>query len=118
MVIHISVQYNGGLLPDIILVTQSMLLPGCSEGLDAFRFFFQQKLAMFLLVKVFWGFAKKGYTSMFLRQKGARLENEKMRQQSRQDDQNATRLKGNLWVAIFACTGPAPFYLISRPKAA
>ena len=39
------------------------------------------------------GFAKKGYTSLFLRQKGARLENEKMRQQSRQKDQNVTRHK-------------------------
>ena len=39
------------------------------------------------------GFAKKGYTSLFLRQKGAHLENEKMRQQSCQEDQNATRDK-------------------------
>ena len=42
----------------------------------------------------FWGFAKKGYTSLFLRQKGAHLENEKMRKQSRQKDQNATRQQG------------------------
>ena len=35
------------------------------------------------------GFAKKRY--LLLRQKGAHLENEKMRQQSRQEDQNATR---------------------------
>ena len=74
MAINVSVQYNGGLLPDIILLlTQSMLSPsgnpfkcheevlylqplipperfdifspltgGCSEGLGAFRFFFQQ----------------------------------------------------------------------------
>ena len=39
------------------------------------------------------GFAKKGYTSLFLRQKGTHLENEKMRQQPRQEDQNATRHK-------------------------
>ena len=40
------------------------------------------------------GFAKKGYTSLFLSQKGVHLENKKMRQQSRQEDQNATRHKG------------------------
>ena len=40
-----------------------------------------------------WGFAKRGYTSLFLRQEGAHLENEKMRQQSRQEDQNAARHK-------------------------
>ena len=67
MGINVSVQYNGGLLPDIILLTlcdnivescryheeflslQSMFPPksfdnfppggGCSEGLDEFRFF-------------------------------------------------------------------------------
>ena len=65
MEINVSVQYNGGLLPDIILLTrcsyigepvyeevlslQPMFPPkpldifppedGCSEGLDAFRFF-------------------------------------------------------------------------------
>ena len=39
------------------------------------------------------GFAKKGYISLFLRQKGAHLENEKMRNQYRQEDQNATRHK-------------------------
>ena len=70
MAINVSVQHNGGFLPDIILLTQ-MLLPsgnpfechgevfslqpmippkrfdiffpltgGCSEGLDAFRFLF------------------------------------------------------------------------------
>ena len=27
MAINVSIQYNGGLLPDIILLTQSMLLP-------------------------------------------------------------------------------------------
>ena len=27
MAINVSVQYNGGLLPDIILLTQSMLFP-------------------------------------------------------------------------------------------
>ena len=27
MAINVSVQYNGGLLPDIVLLTQSMLLP-------------------------------------------------------------------------------------------
>ena len=65
MTINVSIQYNGGLLPDIILLTQSMLFPssvnpfkcheevsylqpfippkrffpltrGCSEGLGAF----------------------------------------------------------------------------------
>ena len=70
MAIYVSVQYNGGLLPDIILLTQCyyhwgtrlnamkmfcllqpMIPPkrcdmfsacvGCSEGLDAFRFFFK-----------------------------------------------------------------------------
>ena len=77
MTINVSVQYNGGLLPDIIMLTQcyyhhslgnpfrchedilslqpTMILPnkrfdmffpltrGCSEGLDAFRFFFEQQ---------------------------------------------------------------------------
>ena len=67
MVINVSVQYKGGLLPDIILLTQcyyhwgtrfntmkmfclrNLMIPpkrfgifplieGCSEGLDAFRF--------------------------------------------------------------------------------
>ena len=72
MAINVSVQCNSGLLPDIILLTQSMLLPwsnpfkcheevlylqpmispkrlifspligGCSEGLGAFRFFFKR----------------------------------------------------------------------------
>ena len=72
MAINVSVQYNGGLLPDLILLTQCyyhwgtrlnatkrflslqpMIPPnkrfdisppcvGCSEGLDAFRFFFKQ----------------------------------------------------------------------------
>ena len=72
MVINVSVQYNGGLLPDNILLTQCYfhrgtrlnamkrflylqpLIPpkrfdnfppltgGCSEGLGAFRFFFKQ----------------------------------------------------------------------------
>ena len=32
MAINISVQYNGGLLPDIIL----LITGGCSEGLGAF----------------------------------------------------------------------------------
>ena len=70
MAINVSVQYNGGLLPDMILLTQCyyhrgtrlntmkrflflqpMILPkrfdifspcvGCSEGLDASRFFFK-----------------------------------------------------------------------------
>ena len=69
MAINVSVQYNGGLLPDIILLTQCYshrgtrlnatkrfglcslsshlnvltffpLTGGCSEGLDAFIFFF------------------------------------------------------------------------------
>ena len=73
MAINVSVQYNGGLLPGIILLTQCyyhrgtclnameevlslhpMIPPkrfnifppltgGCSEGLDAFRFFFTNK---------------------------------------------------------------------------
>ena len=71
MKINVSVQYNGGLLPDIILLTrcgyigepvryheevlslQPMFPPKpldifppegeCSEGLDAFRFFFKKK---------------------------------------------------------------------------
>ena len=64
---NVNVQYNGGLLPDIILLTQCyfpwgtrfkchedvlslqpMIPPdifppcvGCSDGLDAFRFFFK-----------------------------------------------------------------------------
>ena len=72
MTINVSVQYNGGLLPGIILLTPTMLLPsgnpfkcyeevlylqsmippkrfdifpltgGCSEGLDAFRFSLKQ----------------------------------------------------------------------------
>ena len=72
MAINVSVQSNGGLLPDIILMIDPMLLPsgnpfkcheevlslqpmippkgfdifpltgGCSESLDAFRFFFEQ----------------------------------------------------------------------------
>ena len=70
MVINVSLQVNGGLLPDIILLTrcdhigepsryhedslslQPIFTPksfdifspegGCSEGLDAFRFFFKQ----------------------------------------------------------------------------
>ena len=71
MAINISVQYNGGLLPEIIMLTQcyyhrgtrsntmkrfclrslsshlnvltfSPLTGGCSEGLDAFNFFFKQ----------------------------------------------------------------------------
>ena len=70
MAINVSVQYNGGLLPDIMLLTQcyyhrgtllnamkrfcicslrshlnvltfSPLTGGCSEGLGAFRFFFK-----------------------------------------------------------------------------
>ena len=70
MAIHLSVQYNGGILPDIILLTQcyyhrgtrlnvmkrfglcsiwphlniltfSPLTGGCSEYLDAFRCFFK-----------------------------------------------------------------------------
>ena len=70
MAINVSVQHNGGFLPDIIMLTQCYYLPlgnpfkcheevlylqsvippkrfdifpltrGCSEGLDAFRFFF------------------------------------------------------------------------------
>ena len=53
MAINISVQYNRGLLPDIILLTHfaayipskrdvifSSLTGGCSEGLDAFNFLF------------------------------------------------------------------------------
>ena len=61
MVINVSVQYNGGFLPDVIILLtrygyigenlslQPMFPPkpldnfspegGCSEGLDAFRFF-------------------------------------------------------------------------------
>ena len=71
MAINLGVQYNGGFLPDMILLTQcyhhwrtrlnamkrfclcslsshlnvltfSPLSGGCSEGLDAFRFFFKQ----------------------------------------------------------------------------
>ena len=72
MAINVSVQYNGGLLPDIILLTQCHyhrrtrvnamkrfclcslwfhlnvltffppLTGGSSEGLDAFRFFFKK----------------------------------------------------------------------------
>ena len=72
MAINVSVQSNGGLLPDIILMIDPMLLPsgnpfkcheevlslqpmippkgfdifpltgGCSESLDAFSFFFEQ----------------------------------------------------------------------------
>ena len=59
MAINVNVQYNGGLLPGIILLTQCYyywgtrlnamkmfglfpLTGGCSEGLDAFRFFFKQ----------------------------------------------------------------------------
>ena len=66
MAINVSVQYNGGLLPDFMLLTHSgarlnamkrfclcslrshlnvltffPLTGGCSEGLDAFRFFGQ-----------------------------------------------------------------------------
>ena len=37
------------------------------------------------------GFAKKGYTPMFRHPKRAHLENEKMRQQSRQEDQSVAR---------------------------
>ena len=71
MAINVSVQYNGGLLPDIILLTQgnpikcpeevlslqSMIPPkrfdifprvGCSEGLDASRFLFRQHLCRIL----------------------------------------------------------------------
>ena len=72
MVINVCVQYNGGRLPDVILLTrcgytwepfwyheefmslQPMFPPksfdnfppeaGCSEGLDAFRFFFSVTL--------------------------------------------------------------------------
>ena len=76
MAINVSVQYNGGLLPDIILLTQcsyregnpfkchvlslqpmvppkhltlSPLTGGCSEGLDAFRFFFKRERVKFKL---------------------------------------------------------------------
>ena len=62
MAIYVSLPYNGGLLPDIILLTQCYyhrgnllnamkrfcllrffpLTEGCSEGLDAFRFFVQK----------------------------------------------------------------------------
>ena len=55
-------------------------------------------------VFLFWGFAKKGYTPLFRRQKGAHLENGKMRRQSRKSAistnmcfetmQNATRHDG------------------------
>ena len=74
MAIYVSIQHNGGLLPGIILLTQCYyhrgtrlnamkrfciicslwshlnvltFLPlsgGCSEGLDAFRFFFKQTI--------------------------------------------------------------------------
>ena len=72
MAINVSVQYDGGLLPDIILLTQGYyhrgtrlntmkrfcvwglwshlnvlkffpLTGGCSEGLDAFIFFFKHR---------------------------------------------------------------------------
>ena len=71
MAINVSVQYNGGLPPDMILLTQCYyhwgtrlnamkrfclrslwclhvltfppLTGGCSEGLDAFRFFFKHQ---------------------------------------------------------------------------
>ena len=50
MAINVSVQYNRGLLPDIILLTQGPYHRGtffplyrikCSESLDAFRFLFK-----------------------------------------------------------------------------
>ena len=72
----VSVQYNGGLLPDIILFTrcgyigepfwyhekvlslQPIFLPkpldifspegGCSEGLDAFRFFLNDPMVLYI----------------------------------------------------------------------
>ena len=76
MAINVSVQYNVGLLPDIVLLTQcyhhrgtrlnalkrcclcslkshlyvlsfSPLTGGCSEGLDAFRFFFKHACTWF-----------------------------------------------------------------------
>ena len=42
MAINVSVQYDGGLLPDIILLTQSMLSPSgnpfrCHEGVLYFQ---------------------------------------------------------------------------------
>ena len=75
MAINVSVQHNGGFLPGIILLTQcyyhrrtclntmkrlcicslcfhlivltfSPLTGGCSEGLDAFRFFFNVPLLL------------------------------------------------------------------------
>ena len=45
MAINVSVQYNGGLLPDIILLFEPMLFPSGNpfkEGLGAFRFFCKQ----------------------------------------------------------------------------
>ena len=76
MAFNVSVQYNGGLLPDIVLLTQcyyhrgtrlnalkrfcicrirsclnvltsSPLTGGCSEGLNAFIFFFKHACAWF-----------------------------------------------------------------------
>ena len=52
MAVNVSVQYSGGFLPDIILLTQCYSYRGtfsplygnkCSEGLDAFRFFLKNK---------------------------------------------------------------------------
>ena len=54
---NVSVQYNGVLLPDIILLTQCYFDRGnfiplygnkYSEGLDAFKFFFKNKLLICL----------------------------------------------------------------------
>ena len=67
MAINVSVQYNGGLLPDIILLTQCYYHRGtffplygnkCSEGLDAFRFFFKNKRLICLYRTIFFSHLK------------------------------------------------------------
>ena len=50
------------------------------------------------------GFAKKGCTPLFRRQNGAHLKNEKMRQQSHQEDQNEARHEGRLLGFNERCT--------------